>query len=44
LYTLIKLIQWQYHDIVGEDKLIAMMGALHIEDKVHRSDGREAAT
>ena len=40
LYALIKLIQWQYHDIVGEDKLIAMMGALHIEDKMHLMAGK----
>ena len=40
LYALIKLIQWQFHDIVGEDKLIAMMGALHIEDKMHLMAGK----
>ena len=30
LFALIKLVQWQYPDTLGEDKLVAMMGALHI--------------
>ncbi|KAJ8396485.1 hypothetical protein AAFF_G00017910 [Aldrovandia affinis] len=36
LYAIIKLLQWQYPDTLGEDKLVAMMGALHIEDKMHQ--------
>ncbi|KAL8592273.1 hypothetical protein ACOMHN_036907 [Nucella lapillus] len=40
LYALIKLIQWQYPDTLGEDKLVAMMGALHIEDKLHLMMGK----
>ena len=40
LYALIKLIQWQYPETLGEDKLVAMMGALHIEDKMHLMIGK----
>ena len=40
LYALIKQIQWQYPDAFGEDKLVAMMGALHIEDKMHQMIGK----
>ena len=40
LYAIIKLLQWQYPDTLGEDKLVAMMGALHIEDKMHLMIGK----
>ena len=32
LYAIIKLIQWQFPDTLGYDKLVVIMGALHIED------------
>ena len=32
LYAIIKQLQWQYPDELGEDKLVVMMGALHIEE------------
>ena len=35
LYAIIKRIQWQCPDTLGEDKLVAMTGALHIEDQMH---------
>ena len=35
LYAIIKLIQWQFPDTLGEDKLVVIMGALHIENKMH---------
>ena len=35
LYAIIKLMQWQFPDTLGEDKLVVIMGALHIEDNVH---------
>ena len=35
LYALIKLIQWQYPDTLGEDKM-----ALHIEDNIHIMIGK----
>ena len=31
LYALAKQIQWRYPDTTGEDKLIVMLGGLHIE-------------
>ena len=34
LYAIIKLIQWQFPDTLGEYKLVVIMGALHIEDKM----------
>ena len=40
LYTIIKLLQWQYPDTSGEDKIVAMMGTLHIEDKMHLMIGK----
>lgn len=40
LYAIIKQIQWQYPEELGEDKLVAMMGALHIEDKMHSMFGK----
>ena len=32
--NLVKLIQWQYYSIVGEDKLVGMMGVLHIDENI----------
>lgn len=40
LYAIMKLLQWQYPDTLGEDKLVVMMGALHIEDKMHLMMGK----
>ena len=40
LFTLIKLIQWHYPDSLGENKLVVMMIALHIEDKNAFHDGK----
>ena len=40
LYAIIKLIQWQFPDTMGEDKLVAIMGALHIEDNMHLMVGK----
>ena len=37
---LIKLIQWHYPDTLGENKLVVMMVALHIEDKNASHDGK----
>jgi hypothetical protein len=35
LYAFFKQIQWQYVEELGENKLVIMMGALHIEDKIY---------
>ena len=35
LYAIIKLLQWQYPDTLGEYNLVAIMGGLHIEDTMH---------
>ena len=40
LYAIIKLIQWQFPDTLGEDKLVVIMGALHIEEKMHLMIGK----
>ena len=40
LYAIIKLIQRQFPDTLGEDKLVVIMGALHIEDKMHMMIGK----
>ncbi len=40
LYSIIKLIQWQYPATFGEDKLVVMMGGLHIEDTMHLMIGK----
>ena len=40
LYAIIKLIQWQFPDALGEDNLVVIMGALHIEDKMHLMIGK----
>ena len=33
LYALAKQIQWKFPAVLGEDKYVVLMGALHIEDK-----------
>ena len=40
LYAIIKLIQWQFPDTLGEYKLVVIMGALHIEDNMHLMIGK----
>ena len=40
LYAIIKLIQWQFPDTLGEDKLVVITGALHIENKMHLMIGK----
>ena len=40
LYAIITLLQWQFPETLGEDKLVAMMGELHIEDKMHVMIGK----
>ena len=40
LYAIIKLIQWQFPDTLGEDKLVVITGALYIEDKMHLMIGK----
>ena len=40
LYAIIKLIQWQFPDTLGEDKLVVIMGELHIEDNMHMMIGK----
>ena len=40
LHAIIKLIQWQYPDTLGEDKLVVMMGALHTKEKMHLMIGK----
>ena len=40
LYAIIKLMQWQFPDTLGEDKLVVIMGALHIENKMHLMIGK----
>ena len=40
LYAIIKLMQWQFPDTLGEDKLVVIMGALHIEDNMHLMIGK----
>ena len=43
LYAIIKLLQWQFPKTLGEDKLVAMMGTLHIEDKDAYDDRKASA-
>ena len=40
LHAIIKLMQWQFPDTLGEDKLVVIMGALHIEDNMHLMIGK----
>ena len=36
LYAIAKQLQWTFAETVGGDKLVMMLGALHIEDKIHQ--------
>ena len=40
LYAIAKQLHWTCPESVGEDKLVVMLGALHIEDKVHQMTGK----
>lgn len=40
IYAIAKQLQWTFPDILGEDKLVLMLGALHIEDKIHQMIGK----
>ena len=40
LYAIAKQLQWTFPESVGEDKLVMMLGALHIEDKIHQMIGK----
>ena len=40
LYILAKQLQWSFPDTLGEIKLVLMMGALHIEDKMYQMIGK----
>ena len=40
LYAIAKQLQWMFPDTLGEDKVVLMMGALHIEDKMHQMIGK----
>ena len=35
VYTLLKQLQWEFPDQFDEDKIVIMLGALHIEDKIY---------
>ena len=40
VFTLLKQLQWKYPDEFGEDKLVVMLGGLHIEDEVYKMLGK----
>ena len=40
IYALAKQLQWAFPNTLGEGKLVMMMGALHIEDKMHQMIGK----
>ena len=40
LYAIAKQLQWSFPETLGEDKLVMMMGALHIEDKMQQMVGK----
>ena len=40
LYAIAKQLQWTFPESVREDKLVTMLGALHIEDKMHQMTGK----
>ena len=40
LYAIAKQLQWTFPESVGGDKLVMMLGALHIEDKIHQMTGK----
>ena len=39
-YPTMKLIQWTYPEELGEDKMVLMLGTMHIEDKVYGMLGK----
>lgn len=39
-YDLAKQLQWKFPVTLGEDKLVLMMGVMHIEDKAHLMTGK----
>ena len=39
-FAVAKQLQWVYPDSIGVNKLVMMMGALHIEDKIHQMVGK----
>ena len=41
LYAIIKLIQWQFPDTLGEDKLVVIMGARTAHRRQGASDDRK---
>jgi len=36
IYAVAKQLQWAFPDTLDEDKLVLLMGALHVEDKMHQ--------
>ena len=40
LYAIAKQLQWTFPESLGEYKLVVLLGALHIEDKVHQMTGK----
>ena len=40
LYALCKKLQWHFPYILGEDKFVMQLGALHIEDKCQLMMGK----
>ena len=40
LHAIAKQLQWKFPHSIGEEKLLMMMGALHIEDKAHELIGK----
>ena len=41
LFAIAKQLQWALPDILGEEKLVLMIKALHIEDKMHQMIGKQ---
>ena len=40
LFSIAKQLQWTFPETLGEEKLVVIMGALHIEDKMHGMIGK----
>jgi len=40
LYAIAEQLQWAFPDTLGEDKLVLMIGTLHIKDKMHQMIGK----
>ena len=43
LYAIAKQLQWRYPDLLEEDNMVLMMGALHIEDKAQQMVGKNTS-